>query len=49
MSVLNLGSGLSSFLGPALVGAFIGPFRVGGVMWIFAALYFLSAFFTKSL
>ena len=32
MSVLNLGSGLSAFVGPLVVTAFIGPLGVGGVM-----------------
>ncbi|MFF8289466.1 MFS transporter [Streptomyces sp. NPDC016309] len=43
MSALNLGAGASTFLGPALVGAFLGPLGVQGVMWIFAALYLASA------
>jgi polyol permease family len=49
MSVLNLGAGLSAFLGPAIVGVFIGTVGTGGVMWIFAILYFISAFITKFL
>ncbi|MGQ0441527.1 hypothetical protein ACT4UT_37135, partial [Bacillus sp. B-TM1] len=42
-AVLNLGSGLSAFVGPLVVTAFIGPLGVGGVMWIFAGLYFFGA------
>ncbi|MFH4276058.1 MFS transporter, partial [Acinetobacter baumannii] len=49
MSVLNLGSGLSAFVGPLVVTAFIGPLGVGGVMWIFAGLYFFGAFLTHFL
>ncbi|WP_073755938.1 MFS transporter [Streptomyces sp. CB03234] len=43
MSALNLGAGASTFLGPALVGVFLGPLGVQGVMWIFAMLYLASA------
>jgi MFS family permease len=43
MSALNLGAGASTFLGPALVGLFLGPLGVQGVMWIFAMLYLASA------
>lgn len=46
MSVLNLGSGLSVFLGPAIVGLFIGVLGTSGVIWILAGLYFLSAILT---
>ncbi|MCP9210262.1 MFS transporter [Streptomyces cucumeris] len=46
MSVLNLGAGLSTFIGPAVVGLAIGPLGVGGVMWIFAGLYVVSAVLT---
>lgn len=46
MSALNLGAGASTFLGPALVGLFLGPLGVQGVMWIFALLYLASAFMT---
>ncbi|GAA3333499.1 hypothetical protein GCM10020331_097770 [Ectobacillus funiculus] len=35
MSILNLGAGLSAFVGPALVGLFIGSIGAGGVIWIF--------------
>ncbi|MGA5409792.1 MFS transporter [Streptomyces lavendulocolor] len=43
MSALNLGAGASTFVGPALVGVFLGPLGVEGVMWIFAGLYLASA------
>ncbi|NGP45741.1 MFS transporter [Bacillaceae bacterium SIJ1] len=47
MSILNLGAGLPTFIGPAIVGLTIGIVGDAGVMWIFAGLYFLSAFLTK--
>ncbi|HEV2654591.1 MAG TPA: MFS transporter, partial [Ktedonobacteraceae bacterium] len=43
MSLLNLGAGASAWVGPAIVGIFIGPFGVVGVMWIYAVLYVISA------
>ncbi|MEW9515109.1 MFS transporter [Streptomyces tubercidicus] len=43
MSILNLGAGLSTFIGPAIVGLAIGPLGIVGVIWIFAVLYLLSA------
>lgn len=43
MSILNLGAGLSTFIGPAVVGLAIGPLGVAGVIWIFAILYVISA------
>ncbi|MET9429022.1 MFS transporter [Streptomyces sp. NPDC003036] len=46
MSALNLGAGASTFLGPALVGLFLGPLGVQGVMWIFALMYLASAVMT---
>lgn len=49
MSVLNLGSGLAAFVGPLVVTVFIGTLGVGGVMWIFAGLYFVGAFLTNFL
>lgn len=42
MSVLNLGAGLSTFVGPAIVGMFIGSLGAGGVIWIFTGLYLFS-------
>jgi polyol permease family len=43
MAVVNFGAGLSYFIAPAIVGAFIGSIGVHGVIWIFATLYFISA------
>jgi polyol permease family len=43
ISMLNLGAGASVWLGPAIAGCFLGIYGVRGVMWIFAALYALSA------
>jgi polyol permease family len=47
MSILNLGAGLSTFLGPAIVGIFIGSLGVVGLIWIYVGLYLLSAFLMK--
>jgi len=46
MSILNLGAGASAWVGPALVGIFLPLAGVGGVMWIFAILYAISAVLT---
>lgn len=46
ISMLNLGAGASTMLGPAIVAVFIGPIGVEGVMWVFAGLYALSAILT---
>jgi putative hydrolase of the HAD superfamily len=43
ISMLNLGAGASAWLGPAIVGLFLGSCGVKGVIWIFAGLYALSA------
>lgn len=47
MSILNLGAGLPVFVGPAIVGLFIGLIGNAGVIWILAVLYLLSAFLAK--
>ncbi|HYH56167.1 MAG TPA: MFS transporter [Anseongella sp.] len=47
MAVLNLGAGLAVFVGPAIVGLFIGIVGNEGVVWILAGLYALSAVLTK--
>jgi polyol permease family len=47
MAILNLGAGLPVFVGPAIVGVFIGPLGSEGVIWILAGLYFISAVLTK--
>jgi polyol permease family len=46
MSILNLGAGASAWVGPAIVGVFLPLLGVGGVMWIFAVLYAISAVLT---
>jgi MFS family permease len=46
MSILNLGAGASAWVGPAIVGLFLPSLGVGGVMWIFATLYAISAVLT---
>lgn len=47
MSILNLGAGLPVFVGPAIVGLFIGLVGNAGVIWILATLYLISAFLAK--
>jgi polyol permease family len=47
MSILNLGAGLPVFVGPAIVGLFIGPAGSEGVIWILAVLYLISAFLAR--
>lgn len=47
MAILNLGAGLPVFIGPAIVGVFIGLIGDEGVIFILAGLYFLSALLTK--
>jgi nitrate/nitrite transporter NarK len=43
MSIMNLGSGLSTFIGPAIAGIFLPLMGVSGVIWIFAFMYLISA------
>ena len=43
ISCLNLGSGLSNFLGPLVVSIFIGPFGNFGAMMAIAVCYFLAS------
>lgn len=43
MSIMNLGSGLSMFTGPAIVGIFQPLVGIAGVIWIFAFMYVVSA------
>jgi len=47
MSILNLGAGLSTFVGPAVVGLFIGSLGATGVIWIYTGLYLLAAILMK--
>lgn len=46
MAILNLGAGLPVFVGPAIVGLFIGSVGNTGVIWILAVLYVISAVLT---
>ncbi len=46
MSLLNLGAGASNWVGPAIVWVFLPIVGVGGVMWIYAVLYLISAVLT---
>lgn len=43
MSILNLGAGASTWVGPGIVALFLPAVGVAGVMWIFAGLYLISA------
>lgn len=47
MAILNLGAGLPVFIGPAIVGVFIGIVGNEGIIFILSGLYFLSAILTK--
>jgi polyol permease family len=49
MSMLNLGAGASVWVGPAIVAVFLSRVGVGGVMWIFAVLYVISALLALTL
>ncbi|MFG2137983.1 MFS transporter [Streptomyces sp. NPDC048650] len=46
LAALNLGAGASTFVGPAVVAAFVGPLGVAGVVWIFAGMYAVSCVLT---
>ncbi|MFB7636457.1 MFS transporter [Streptomyces sp. NPDC056149] len=46
LAALNLGAGASTFVGPAVVAAFVGPLGVEGVVWIFAGMYAVSCVLT---
>jgi len=43
LSVLSLGAGASTWVGPAIVAIFSATLGVAGIIWIFAGLYALSA------
>ncbi|QNT79228.1 MFS transporter [Entomobacter blattae] len=43
MSILNLGAGLSTFVGPAIVGIFIASLGATGVIWIYTGMYLFAA------
>jgi polyol permease family len=47
MAIVSFGAGMSYFIAPAVVGAFIGSIGVHGVIWIFAIMYFVGAFLMK--
>ena len=47
MAILNLGAGLPVFVGPAIVGLFIGSIGDAGVIWILAIMYLVSAILTR--
>ena len=49
ISIYNLGSGISIWLGPALAGVFLPRVGVAGVMWIFALMYLVAAFLAVTL
>lgn len=49
MSIMNLGSGISIWLGPAIAGIFLPICGVGGVMWIFAIIYLFAAILSHTL
>lgn len=42
ISVLNLGAGLSTFVGTAIVSLFLDTTGIAGIIWIFAGLYIVS-------
>lgn len=46
VSVLNLGAGLSAFVGPLLVALFRHSIGYAGIVWVMAGLYLLSAVMT---
>lgn len=43
MSIMNLGSGMSTWIGPAIAGIFLPLLGVSGVIWIFAFMYLAAA------
>jgi polyol permease family len=43
MSIMNLGSGMSTFIGPVIAGVFLPLLGVSGVIWIFAFMYLTAA------
>jgi MFS family permease len=43
MSIMNMGSGISIWLGPAIVGLALPHYGVVGVIWIFALTYVIAA------
>ncbi|WP_324722742.1 MFS transporter [Lelliottia sp. JS-SCA-14] len=49
ISCLNLGSGLSNFVGPLIVTLCVSPFGVEGTLWVIALLYFAASLLTVPL
>lgn len=49
MSIMNLGSGTSIWLGPAIAGICLPLIGVSGTIWVFASLYVLSALISWTL
>jgi hypothetical protein len=49
MSIMNLGSGLSTFIGLATAGLFLPVLGVSGVIWIFACMYLTAAVISYTL
>ena len=43
MSIMNLGSGMSTFIGPVIAGVFLPLLGVSRVIWIFAFMYLTAA------
>jgi polyol permease family len=49
MSIMNLGSGMSTWIGPAIAGVFLPLLGVSGVIWIFAFMYLTAAVISYTL
>jgi MFS family permease len=49
MSIMNLGSGMSTWIGPAIAGVFLPLLGVSGVIWIFAFMYLGAAVISYTL
>jgi MFS family permease len=49
MSIMNLGSGMSTWIGPAIAGVFLPLLGVSGVIWIFAFMYLVAAVISATL
>jgi polyol permease family len=49
MSIMNLGSGMSTWIGPAIAGVFLPLMGVSGVIWIFAFMYLVAAVISYTL
>jgi hypothetical protein len=43
ISCLNLGSGLSNFVGPVIVTLCVAPLGIEGTLWVIAILYFAAS------